>query len=117
MGYCTCCGSPCPSCSGEINDLSLLALPKEVRHVPPIVLQLMGVHNQSNQDLLVRKLRAYEKNSMAILRAYRIFRNRSLYKKNKNLNYFVAIVKNMAITKDSKLAKLPPEINPRINNE
>ena len=112
MGYCNRCGAPCLSCVGEIDEFGLLALDEKVRHIPGIVLELMEIKSQENLDQLIKKLLPYTCTPMAIIKAYRVFRSGKLYRKHKNLNYFVAMVRNMAIYKEPKLENLPPEVNP-----
>ena len=107
MGFCTKCGRPCSVCSGEADDFSLLALPKEVRHLIKVCLKKMQMHNETDQTILVEKLRPYADNPKVIANAMKEY----IVMKNppRSIPYLVAIVKGKAVhMKQRKMDALPP---------
>jgi hypothetical protein len=108
MGFCTNCGRPCPACSGEVGDFSLLALPKETRHLIKVVLEKMGMYNETDLSILVQKLLPYKSHPKVICNAmkeYLILKNAP-----RSIPYLVAIVKGKAVhmSNQSRLDALPP---------
>lgn len=108
MGFCTVCGRPCSVCSGEADDFSLLALPKETRHLVVQVLKRMNMFNETDTTILVEKLRPYAGEPKIIgnaMKEYLVMKNAP-----RSIPYVVAIVKGKAVhRKQRKMDALPPK--------
>ena len=107
MGFCSVCGRPCSVCSGEADEFSLLALPKETRHLIVQVLKRMNMHNETDTTILVEKLKPYKDSPKVIANAMKEY----IVMKNapRSIPYLVAIVKGKAVhQKQRKMDALPP---------
>jgi len=106
MGHCNHCGAPCPNCTEMTDDLTLLALPEQIRDEVKRVLRDVGA-TQQQQDSLVKKLLQYSPEQ--IHKAYLSWKNGGCAGKAVNENYFLGILKRVA-TQKSNLEALPPLI-------